>query len=204
MLKLTFIIFSILFVYGECNMTKAVSNSESSKTAEQRIKQHAQKHFAISPEKINLAEAKSDSEISGVREFYLSQEGRSSGGDYTYFLYKNNLYCSGIDEDFSRFLKDYEFLKKDELDKQWFMYVLKKLNNYQNQMIITEKDLNNSTADLKPFLEKISVPEYVKTENDGVKFTFFTQTPMTLPVRKHEVTVSPDYKVDFKVNFVEP
>ena len=204
MLKLTIIFFTMLFVYGGCNMTEAVSTSGDTSAVEQRIKEHAQKNFSIPADKINFTKAGFESEVSGVQEFFISEEGRSHGSSYTYFLYKDNLYCSGIDEDFGRFLKDYDFLKKPELDRKWFLYVLRKLNDFGDQIFILENRINKPGDNLKPFLSKISVPKFEKTANSGAKLTLFTQSPRTVPVRMHEITVSSDYKVTFENKIIEP
>lgn len=189
-------------------MAEAVSNATSVNSdkdiTEQRIKEHAQKYFSLSPDKVDLGEMKADPMLPETREFYLQAKNISDGKQYTYLLRNNQLYCSGIDDDFGRFLKDYGLLQKKELDSNWFLNVVLKLNDFRDMLVIDEQRINNPQEQLKPFLSKISIPTLDRTNNGGATFTFFTQSPIVRPVQKHEIKVAPDYIVSFNRNFVTP
>ena len=187
-------------------MSEAVSNATvvgQTQPIEQRIKEHAQKNFSLTADQITVGELKTNDLPSGVRQFYVEKKGATGNLSYQYLVWNNQIYCSGVDDDFGKFLKDYGFLQNKNLDANQLMQILRKLKNYREMMPITEADLKND-ADLKPFLGKISAPSLVAAEGGGALFTFFTQTVTTTPIQKFEVKISPSYQTTFSQEFVMP
>jgi hypothetical protein len=116
----------------------------------------------------------------------------------------DQIYCSGVDGDFARFLKDYEFLSKKEFDTNWFLAVARKFIDFRDVLIIDEERMKNPREQLKPFISKISTPVLTRGTDGGATFTYFTQSVTVLPVQKHEIKIAPDYKVTFDRAFVAP
>lgn len=208
MLKLLGLFLSLLIIGGGCNqMTQGISNTNAATTQNQdeatlkQIAEHAEKNFSLSANDITVKEVALKDLPIGVRQFYVQSKGKSDGKTYNYLLFENKLYCSGIDEDFGRFLKDNKFLERTDLDAKWFQTILWKLNDFKNILLIDEAKIAKPDEDLKPFLPKITAPE-LKKNADGAVCKFFTQSVTVRPVQKFEITVSPNYKVVFNREFV--
>jgi hypothetical protein len=205
MVKIFLLCLLLINIVGGCKMAEAVSEATNGdKAVEQRIREHAQQHLSLSPDKIVLKEMKADDLLPQVQQFYLLEKNVSDGRQYTYLVKNDQIYCSGVDGDFRRFLKDYEFLSKKEFDTKWFLAVARKFIDFRDMLVIDEERIKNPREQLKPFISKISAPILTRDNDGGTTFTFFTQSVTVLPVQKHEIKVSPDYKVTFDRQFVTP
>lgn len=206
MLKTIFLLFAAIEILGGCKMAQAVNDTPvingSQPGIEQQIREHAQKVLSLAPDQIAVQELKLNDLPANVRQFYVEQKNTSGAINYTYLYWKNSLYSSGVDADFGRFLKDYNFLAQPDADAKQFLAIFTKLKNFQNVIPIEEKDLSQPDERLKPFLSKISAPKLTKTNDGAATFTLFTRSPNVVPVQKIEVKVAPDYATTFKREFV--
>ncbi len=187
-------------------MAEAVSSTNADsldKLVEQQILEHAQKNFSMLADEIAVSEIKLDDLPSETRQFYVEKKNTSGNIRYNYLYRNSNLYCSGISEDFGRFLRDYNFLSEKNLDASKFMTLLRKLTNLRDMTTIGEEQIKNPTDKLKPYLSQIAAPQLSFTQDNGAKMVFFTKTLTTTPVFKFDVTVSPNYQVTFNKALVK-
>lgn len=183
-------------------MAEAVSTTSGNGAAEKRIQEHAQKTLSLSAAQTELTALSADPLLPGVQQFFVRDKNQSHGKEYTYFIFNNELYCSGVSEDFGRFLKDFNFLKKTDLDEKWFLNALYKLKNFQDQLPIDRERIAQPNERLKPLVNKVSVPKLDRTDG-AATFVFYTQMMRAAAIQKFVVSIASDYTVKIDRSFVE-
>ena len=204
MIKILSLSLILLFYAGGCDMNAEAVNtqnkdniqeSDARNSIKEKIFAHAEKNFSLDKSQAELKEITSLDLPNGVTAYYLEKKGTYGSEYYNYLVYKNELYCSKTDGDFSKLLKDFDVLKNKNLSAKQFWTVFQKLEFKDGEaMLIDERLIASPSEFFKPMVNKLSPPKLNYNEN-GAEFVSFTANSNDRFVEKHTVTVSSDYNV---------
>lgn len=204
MLKVLLVFFSVLAYTGGCEMSGSVANlqnAEGQKDFEEKILKHARDNFSLSGSDVTLKEITSKDLPAGVRYYYLEKKGSYGNDYYSYFAYNGNLFCSKIEGDFERLLKDLNFLSNKNLSAAQFWTLFQTLKfNYRDAIVIDEKLISKPFEIMKPVLNQLSSPK-LDYKDGGAAFVFNMIDAENKIIRKYSVSVSPEYRV--KVDYTD-
>ena len=199
---------AVIITTASCGASSGVSpstqNTNNMQTTsvlssnEEKILKHAESNFSISKDEADVKKTSSLNLPEGTESYYLEKKGSYGSRNYNYFVYKNELFCSGIEGDFERYLKALNFLSAKNLNSEQFWNSYQQLGFHDGEsMIVNEKLLSQPYEFVKPFLSRISKPELVY-QNNSATFTFYSVNTDNESVTKNVVEVSSDYKVSKK------
>lgn len=199
MSKLLSFFLYLVVIGGGCNMSNVVSdvNAAATQSEDKNIKliaEHIEKNLSLSAEKFSISVVRSKDLPVGVAQYYAEEKNIDHGKAFTYLVSEGKLYCSGVNDDFGRFLKDQRFLENAQHDANWLRVVVSKFLDLRDQLLIDEGRITNPREALKPYLAKISAPKLTKSAG-GADYIFFTHSVTVQPVRKFTVKIAPDYQV---------
>lgn len=182
-------------------MTNGLSTPvENGAGAEQAILEHARKNFSLPKSDVDVTSIPPEDLPAGVAQYYLEQKGSHGNINYNYLVFNNQIFCSGVNGDFERFLKSYGFLEKRPDVKQ-FVKVLRLLSIKQRDLrVLDEKRIGNPPEELQPYAAQVSAPRMTPADGGGVAVTFFTTTLSGGAPEKWVVRVAPDYTVNISHN----
>lgn len=155
----------------------------------EHAKQLINEHFTswIWPFKRKVKLIPMDGSPAGTREFAIRTE--DSQPDTYCVATSDKAYCEETSGAFEHFLKDYQYIEKQNLDDAQLISVVKLLGLPRGALIILnlETGLAEHYPDVKPPL--------VTRSKDGVTLTFYLQSRQQRNPAKWTVTLSPDYRV---------
>jgi hypothetical protein len=142
--------------------------------AQKIILEHAKKNYSLTVADVKISEVTPKSFFPEVKQYYL-EENKSQHSTYNYLLYKNQAYSSGTDGDLSRFLKDYDFVKKTD-DAEKYLTLLRILSLPKNINVIDDEYIKNHQKELQNYAQ-VQSPKLTKN-NDGSAELVFYATPI--------------------------
>jgi len=178
--------------------TNNMQTSSGLTSIEEKILKHAESNFSLAKAEADLKKISSLNLPEETTYYYLEKKGSYGSTYYNYFVYKNELFCSGIEGDFERYLKALNFLSAKNVTAEQFWNSYQQLGFHDGEsMIIDEKLLSQPYEFVKPFINRISKPE-LDYQNGSATFIFYSVNTDNESVTKNVVEVSSDYKVSKK------
>lgn len=176
-----------------------VVNSTSANLAGQSIEQmvleHVKQNFSLSSSDVTVKTIKPEHLPEGFSQVYVEKKSSYGNIFYNYLVGDNKLYCSGVTEDFGRFLQDQNFLIKKNLTTEQFLQAFRILRFKRRDVnILNEDSLSKPNDQLKPFVSLLSAPK-LTVENGRATLLFFTKKVAAAQLEKWEIKVSPTYEV---------
>jgi hypothetical protein len=199
MIRFLLISLIISSVFGGCGKVEQVVNSTSANLAGQSIEQmvleHVKQNFSLSSSDVTVKTIKPEHLPENFSQVYVEKKSSYGNIFYNYLVGDNKLYCSGVTEDFGRFLQDQNFLNKKNLTTEQFLQAFRILRFKRRDVnILNEDTLSKPNDQLKPFVSLLSAPKLM-VENGRATLVFFTKKVAAAQLEKWEIKVSPNYEV---------
>jgi hypothetical protein len=197
MLKTISLMLTLIVYFGGCQMDTNVAKSQTVESSiEKKILEHAGQNFSLDPAKVTLTASTVKSLPEGVESYYLEEKGSYGNKFHNYLVYNGKLFCSGTDGDFGKFLKEKDFLNKNNLNPEQFWTVFQSLRfPYKTAVLVNEEQMKTPASALKSVIGKTGLPKLEVSPNEAV-FTFFVVDTNVNAVRKYIAEVSSDYNVN--------
>ena len=161
-----------LIVFGGCQMqeTKAVQTGDAQKI----VLEHAKKNYSLAAADVKISDVTPNDFFSEVAQFYL-EENKGQHATYNYLVYKNQAYSSGTDGDLTRFLKDYDFVKKI-VDAEKYLTLLRILSLPKDINVVDGEYIKNHQKELQNHSE-VQPPKLTKNADGSAELVFYA-TPV--------------------------
>jgi uncharacterized protein YcfL len=161
-----------LIVFGGCQMqeTKAVQTDDAQKI----VLEHAKKNYSLSAADVKISDVTPKSFFPEVKQFYL-EENKAQHSTYNYLVYKSQAYSSGTDGDLSRFLKNYDFVKKTD-DAEKYLTLLRIFSLPKDINVIDDEFIKNHQKELQNNTQ-VQPPKLTKNADGSAELIFYA-TPV--------------------------
>jgi hypothetical protein len=168
----------------------------------QAIIDDAKKHLQVPADKIVVEEIPVETLPSNMEVYYVEKEG-SYGNIYFHYVVDNGeLFSSAEKDSFEKLLKKEQYLTKKNLTPEQLITLFRLLKvKMRDTEVVGIQDLQSAGRN-KGDAEKITPPALAETK-DGVEVTFWTKSLRHEP-EKWMFTISPDYKVTYKNERLQP
>ena len=170
-----------LIVFGGCQMQE--TTTPQTNDAQKIVLEHARKNYALSADNVKISEVTPGDFFPEVKQFYL-EENKAQHSTYNYLIYKNQAYSSGTDGDLSRFLKDYDFVKKTD-DAEKYLKILRIFSLPKDINVINDEYIKNHQKELQNNTQ-VQPPKLFKNGDGSVELVFYA-TPV-VPFRPEKWT----------------
>lgn len=172
------------------------AESLQEKGFEQKILKHAKDNFSLDFNEVAVTAITVTDLPAGVKSYYLEKKGSYGNQYYNYYVYDDNLFCSEIDDDFEKLLKELNFLAEKKLTVVQFWNLFQPLKlRYKSAILIDQALLAKPYNVLKPVANQLAPPN-LEYSNDRAIFTFFIFDNERETVRRYTANISSDYEVE--------
>ena len=179
-----------LIVFGGCQMQETIAPQTGD--APQIVLEHARKNYALSADNVKISEVTPSDFFPEVKQFYL-EEKSAQHASYNYLVYKNQAYSSGTDGDLSRFLKDYDFVKKTA-DAEKYLTLLRVFSLPKDINVLTDEDIKNHQKELQNN-SLVEPPKLLKSGDGSVELVFYATPVVPFKPEKWTAKIGSDAAV---------
>ena len=178
-------------------MTESSSSATTTKITDPTMKailDHLKDNFSLTENEVAIKKLTPENLPDGVEQYHAEKKGSYGNIHYNYLVFTQQLFCSGIEGDFGRFLQTYGFLQKKDLTETQMLKLFLVLQfRIKDTTILDKQDLQEDN--LKPYLSQLSGPKLSYSSEGGATLTFFTRRIGKTAVEKWVASVAPNYKV---------
>ena len=186
----------LLAISGGCTMTES-SSATTTKITDPTMKailDHLKDNFSLTENEVVIKKLTPENLPGEVEQYYAEKKGSSGNIHYNYLVFNQQLFCSGVEGDFGRFLQTYDFLQKKDISETQLLKLFRVLQFRIKDITILDKpDLKDDN--LKPYLSQLSEPKLSYSGDGGAALTFFTRRIGKTTIEKWVASIAPDYKV---------
>jgi hypothetical protein len=184
--------FILCILLGGCDMSSATKSTQA-------IIDDAKKHFQVPADKIFVEDIQVETLPKNMEVYYAEKDG-SHGNIYLNYVVDNGeLFSSANEDSFDKLLKKEQYLTKKHLTAEQLVTLFRLLKvKMRDTEVVGIQDLQTtSNAPSEP-----AAPNVTETKN-GAEVTFWTKSLRHDP-EKWSFTISPDYKVSYKSDRLQP
>ncbi|MEP6924184.1 MAG: hypothetical protein ABI954_06950, partial [Pyrinomonadaceae bacterium] len=162
---------------------------------EQTILNHVKQNFSLAADEVSIKKIEAENLPNGVAQYYVEKKSSYGNIFYNYLIYNNQLYCSGVEKDFGKFLQDTNFLAAKNLTTAQFLQLYRVLSFKRRDInILSAEKISNPSDKIKLYAKQLAPPQ-LTFEDGGATLIFFGKKVAAEKVERFEIKVSPAYQV---------
>ena len=164
-------------------------------SAEQAVRDHLRVKFGVKRDEVDILSLTPRDLPPGAVEFYVEAKGSHGHDNYNYVVLNNRVYCSRVDGEFARLLREQSLLRRKDIVAAQYMRLFSLFALPRQVSYIDANKLRRFTSDYRAF-PQVQAPTLTRRPDGGVTLTFFA-SPAGEAVQpsKWAVSISPTYKV---------
>jgi len=162
-------------------------------TGEQRVLDHLGAKFGVKADAVQVLSLTPRDLPAGAAEFFV--EGKNSRHDrYNCIVMGDKAYCSQVDGEFVRVLREQSLLQRKDVSAAQYMRLYSLLALPRQVKYIDGNVLNRNAQEFRAF-PQVQAPAVTTRSDGGVTLTFFATPTDTVEPSKWTVAISPNYEV---------
>lgn len=170
------------------NITPASTN------AEQHVLDHLGTSFSVRPDAVQVMSLTPRDLPPGALEFYVEIKGSHGHDHYNYVILGNRIYCSRVEGEFARLLREQSLLGRKDVGAAQYMRLYSLFALPRQLKYIDANALSRNASDYRAF-PQIQAPALVSRPGGGVALIFFATPVDAVQPSKWTVSISPTYDV---------
>ena len=162
--------------------------------AEQHVLDHLGAKFGVKSDAVQVVSLTPRDLPAGAAEFYVEAKGSHGHENYNYVVIDDKVYCSRVEGEFSRLLREQSLLERKDVSAAQYMRLYSLFALPRQVKYIDANVLSRNAQDYRAF-PQVQAPAVAGRPDGGLTLTFFASPARTVQPSKWTVSISPTYEV---------
>jgi hypothetical protein len=171
-----------------------MSIAPAATTAEQHVLEHLRTTFNVKPDAVQVMSITPRDLPPGALEFYVETRGSHGHDHYNYVVLGNAVYCSRVEGEFARLLREQSLLGRKDVGAAHYMRLYSLFALPRQLAFIDANTIGRNASELRAF-PQVQAPALVRRSDGGATLVFFATPVDTVQPSKWTVSISPSYDV---------
>ena len=163
--------------------------------AEQRVIDHLATHFGLKADAVQILSLTPRDLPQGAAEFFVELKDTHGHDNYNYVVIGDKVYCSRVEGEFARLLREQSLLDRKDLTAAQYMRLYSLFALPRQVKYIDANVLQRNAASYRAF-PQVKAPSLAPRPDGGITLTFFATPVQAVQPSKWIVSVSRGYEVD--------
>jgi hypothetical protein len=164
-------------------------------TSRQKVLDHVSAVFGMYAHAVEILELPPRDLPAGAAEFYVEAKGSHGHNNHSCILMGDKCYCSGVDGEFTRLLREQSLLDSNNLAAAQLMRLYALLALPRQIKYIDATGLTRNAQSYRAFPD-VAVPTLSRSPDEGLTLTFYATPVETVDPSRWTVTITRDYQIE--------
>ncbi len=170
------------------NLAPAATN------AERRVIEHLESTFGVKADAVQVVTLTPRDLPAGATEYYVEAKGSQGHDNYNVVVFGDKVYCSRVDGEFARALREQALLERKDLSAAQVMRLYSLFGLPRQLKYIDANVLARNAQDYRAY-PQVQAPALTQRPDGGVTLTFYATPVLSVEPAKWSVAISPSYEV---------
>jgi hypothetical protein len=172
----------------------AMNLAPAATSAEQRVIEHLQSTFGVGTDAVQVVALTPRDLPAGASEFYVEAKDSHGHDNYNYMVLGDKVYCSRVDGEFARVLREQALLERKDLSAAQLMRLYSLFALPREIKYLDANVLARNVQEYRAY-PQVQPPVLNQRPDGGVTLTFFATPVLSVQPAKWSVTISRTYEV---------
>jgi len=162
--------------------------------AERRVIEHLDSIFGVKADAVEVVALTPRDLPAGAAEYYVEAKGSHGHDNYNYVVLGDKVYCSRVEGEFARVLREQALLERRDLSAAQLMRLYSLFALPREIKYIDANVLARNAQDYKAY-PQVQPPALARRPDGGVTLTFFATPALSVEPARWSVAISSTYEV---------
>jgi hypothetical protein len=163
-------------------------------SAERRVIEHLESAFGVKADALQVVALTPRDLPAGAAEYYIEAKGSHGHDNYNVVVFGDKVYCSRVDGEFTRVLREQALLERKDLSAAQVMRLYSLFALPRQLKYIDANVLARNAQDYRAY-PQVQAPALTQRPDGGVTLTFFATPVMSVEPAKWSVAIARNYEV---------